>query len=163
MTDTVLLTLTGEPVAGEVAYRMWQEYGEAIGQEALRAAYGDYWPRRQVYREEIFVFRQAQERIAWCSLRPDPVDPLVWFTAGVWPAWQDRAVVQEVRAWAINLALQWWPQATGLAMEILDTNLAYAVSMRARIEKGTVPWRAAGRIDIPGHGASLFWLPLGEA
>jgi hypothetical protein len=150
------MNLTVDSLTDADATALWAAFGDAIGREALRAAYGAYWPRQPVAGEDVWLFRDAADPVAWVSLRRDPVEPWAWFTMGVWPTWQRQQVAARVREWAATLAFERW-SVDGLVMEVLDTNHSFQVTQLRRAQAGTVPWRPAGRVEIPGAEAQLFW------
>lgn len=140
---------------------VWDDFGAAIGADTLRACYGPRWPRPVADGEFVWSVTAPREIVAWASIRRDPVEPWAWYAAGVWPAWQRRGVVHEIRAWALKM-IAGWPDVDGLVIEVLDTNPGWQQAMRSEAARGSA-MRAAGRIEIPGAEAQLFWVPKERA
>ena len=134
----------------------WRAFGQAIGIDALRRAYGPAWPRAVAPGEAVWRVLDGWETAAWLSIRVDPVEPWAWYAAGVWPAWQRRGIVHELRAWSLTW-LRAWPDLRGLLIEVLDTNAGYQQALRREVDRGG-SLRLAGRIEVPGSEAQLFWL-----
>jgi hypothetical protein len=71
--------------------------------------------------------------------------------------------VHEVRECARDVALARWPWIGGLLIEVLDTNPGWQMALAREVDRGGTDLRPAGRLEIPGSEARLFWLPLRRA
>jgi hypothetical protein len=151
------IAVTGLP--RRAARGLWEDFAEAIGPEATRRAYGPSWPRDGVEGELLYVFERDGQRAAWMSLRADPVEPWAWYAAGVWPAFQRAGVVHQVRACAVDIARVRWPHVGGLLIEVLDSNRGWQEALLREADAARSELRRAGRLEVPGAEAQLFWIP----
>jgi len=146
------------------AEALWRAFGETIGLEALRAAYGPYWPRPAMPDEMVLVFEAAvrwdrscqqpgaSDPMAWGSARPDPVDPVVWIATGVWPQYQRAGLVGRIRDALMARARARWPERLLMA-SVLKSNTPHLERLRRQTPSG---WREVGYRDVPAPGEVFF-------
>lgn len=130
---------------------LWTAFGDAIGQEQLRAAYGSYWPREAVYGERVWRFTEFGQDVAWSAARRDPVEPLSWIMLGVWPAFQRRGYADIIRAWTAGTAFAWWPEVDAVGVAILHSNPTHLARWASKDG-----WRFVGALEYPAPGHSIF-------
>jgi len=131
------------------AYELWSLFGESMGIENLRKAYGSYWPRFPVFGERIWCFSDPDEKIGWAALRPDPVDPVVWQISGVFFPFRDLGYMREIFRWCIKKTFTEYPKSQAMFYSIskrnqrfLDWNLAETRKINSKMEK-------VGEINFP--------------
>jgi hypothetical protein len=131
------------------ASAMWADYEKAIGQVALRDAYGPEWPRPAIAGERLFEFRDPDgQRVGWGSLLHDQAERLAWHSHGIWPAYQDQRRTRDVSRYLVAWAFTTWP-IVGVSAKILETNPRYREWFRKRQHDPAFAWRYAGTITIP--------------
>jgi hypothetical protein len=141
--------MTYEEIPAERVLSFWEGFGRAVGVENLRKAYGDYWPRGPVYGEKVWAVWGEGGVIGWVSLRPDPVEPIVWMALGVWPRYNKMGNSKAIFKWSIGRAFYLYPNAQAMFWAVNNDNLDLL-----NYNKGTSP--VVGGIHFPQPGFTYF-------
>lgn len=141
----------------DACFVYWHAFGDAIGLDRLREAYGDYWPRRPTPGEQVFAFSDPETggEIGWASLRRDPVDNFARLALGVWPRFQGKGWAHKIREWTFQAALDRW-NVDGCTLEVLWTNDDH---LRRQLERALLgaPWQVGGHMDCPLGKYTVFY------
>ncbi len=132
------------------AFKLWQQFGEEIGNEELRQCYGSYWPRQPVQGERVWEVFDFQ-RVGWLSLRPDPVDPVIWFVVGILPQYQRAGASKEIFRWAARKAFEEWPKAEAMIFAVNKKNEQYL-----KVQEKTINKVKMGELLFPSGSYVLF-------
>lgn len=140
------------------AFKMWEDFCEDLGFEHIRQTYGRYWPRKPVEGERVWAVYNGDERVGWCSLRLDPVDPFTWFVEGIFSQSRGHGYSKEIMLWALQTSKDIWGVDTMLYEisnhALLYTYIQYHVK---RLFEQRIPGEfAVGYISEPSPGYTLF-------
>lgn len=154
--------MAGELVAEALgpigALTMWGAFARALGDDAVRAAYGPAWPRAVQPGECVYVYREAgaADWLGWGSLRPSVADGVVWLALGVWPAWQGAGWCHRIRTHLLGIAEERWPSMVPI-VAILQSNQRHRDRWERWIREGVLPgWVACGHWTAPAPPVVFF-------
>jgi len=137
-------------------FKMWEEFGLSIGTENLRLAYGLYWPRQPVDGERVWLHFEGDKKISWVSLRPDPVESIIWFSLGIWPEFQNKSYTSIFFRWAIKTTFIFW-KAEAMAFAISKNNSKYIQWIMSKVGRGNkVEMKYIGELIYPEPGYAYF-------
>jgi len=130
-------------------------YRDAIGAEAMHAAYGPHWPRPRLHGEDWFEFRDLADQalLGWGSLLYDPAERVMWHSHGIFPAYQARGVTRPLSRWLRNYAFE-HSVCEAVGCKILDTNSRFQVWMKNKNPNRY--WEYAGHIALPRPGYDVY-------
>lgn len=100
----------------------WKLFTEAVGLEKVRRMYGQYWPRPPVPQERLWQAWGPQDLIGWISLRPDPVDPVVWMAMGIWPNHQGVGHSNPLFKWSLKKTFELFPDTAAMFYAVSKNN-----------------------------------------
>ncbi len=140
----------------EQTYEMWKTFGIYIGLEELKKAYGFYWPREVVSGERVWEFLDDQNnRIGWCALRLDPIDPMVWQISGVFPQFKGKGHVREIFKWCIKKTFTEWPKVKAMFYSVSKANAGF-LEWNVNKVKDDSSKTIVGEINFPPPGYVIF-------
>ncbi len=141
------------------AYELWTDFCQDIGLEHARQTYGAYWPRNMAENERVWkVQGKNSNRVGWVSLRPDPIDPMVWQASGVFSPYRGNGYSKEILQWSSKVSEDIWGVKVML-FEISNHPLlfTYHEYHRQRIFNKKIPGEfVAGFISVPSPGYTIY-------
>ncbi len=140
------------------AYLMWVEFKDAIGEVEMKKIFGNYWPRSPVSDERIWAtYDEKLNRVGWCALRLDPVDPVVWQISGVFPEFRELGYMKSMFKFCIKTTFHEWPNVEAMFYSISKSNPSFIEYRKKSIEKQIVLGDTfVGEINIPSPGYVIF-------
>jgi hypothetical protein len=137
-------------LTSDEAFNLWSLFANQIGMKATKEAYGKYWVRRPVIGERIWsLYDEQNELVAWCGLRPDPIEPVVWHIQGIFPKFSKRGYSKDIFKWCLRKTFEEWKNAEAMFFEISKTNISYIEWQREKIREGKSTVKEVG--EMPGY------------
>ncbi len=134
---------------------LWNKFAEDIGIENVRAAYGKYWIREKAYRENVWEVYSEDVLVGWCSLRPDPIDPVVWQISGVFPEFSKHKFVRIIFRWCVDKTFSEWENAEAMFYSVSKSNTGF-LEWNMKKVKEEEDKIVVGDINFPPPGYVIF-------
>lgn len=150
----ILADLTFMELSFDEIYSMWKEFSDDIGIEWTKKAYGDYWIRKPVEKERVWIFFYEGKRVGWVSLRSDPIEPIVWQASGVWSEYQQSGIAPLMLKWCVKKSFELYPEAKAMFWAVSKYNPKFIEWNRQMLKN---EWSIeAGEINFPKPGFIYF-------
>lgn len=137
------------------AAALWRKYARDVGDEELKKAYGDDWPRTPIEEERIFACgkKMGEGIIGWGCVRRDSPNHIAWLMLGIWPEYQKQGYSVRLSHWLANWAFGNWA-VDAVCIQVLRSNKEYIKTRLQRTHSS--PWKYVGYMDIPPPGSLIF-------